>query len=75
MMPLRYCPKVDADWQRWNHGAVDQATLHRWNPDNEYIYVRGVMVYAFYFETENEAGQMIPLRWNCKYGWEEKGML
>ena len=70
MLPKSYCSKLGGDYQPWNAGDVAAADLHRWSPDNDRVYIRGVLVYGLYFETETG-----PKRWNCRIGWEEKGML
>lgn len=71
MLPKTYCSKEEGDWKPWVHGNVEPAVLSRWNPDQDHIFVRGVQVFGFYFETEDG----IRRRWTCKFGWETKGML
>lgn len=70
-LPRSYCSKPNSDYHQWNNGFVDDATLARWNPENDSIFIRGVMVYGFYFVDDRGIGK----KWNCKTGWEEKGML
>jgi hypothetical protein len=71
MMPKLYNSKPDTDMRPWNHGNVPDSDLTRWHPDNDTIYIRGVQVYRLVFEIRPG----ILRRWNCRMGWEEKGML
>lgn len=70
MVPLKFTQKLGGDYLRWNHGSVEPAILSRWSIDQDFVYIYGIVVYSLYFETDQG-----PRRWNCKFGWEEKGML
>jgi len=71
MIPTTYQSKPDRDWKRWVGGNVTPADLHRYRPDNEYLFINGIMVYALCFVTDQNPA----LIWNCKTGWQTKGML
>lgn len=71
MMPKTYTSREDGEYKRWNHGNVEKADLDRWSPDKDTVFINGVMVFGLYFETSPGVGR----KWNCKYGWSEKGML
>lgn len=70
MVPKTYCSTDGGHYKPWNNGNVDPAVLANWKVEQDSVYVRGVLVYAFCFETEHG-----PKIWTCKFGWLEKGML
>jgi hypothetical protein len=68
MIPSTYQSSADKGYQRWSAGNINMIELdRRKNPDNDHIYINGVLVYELVFE----GGK----KWNCKFGWLEKGML
>jgi len=76
MVPKYYSASEEGGFKPWPYGFVDSGTLSRYRPDQEYIYVNGVQVFSFSFpDGIGELGEQRFKVWNCKTGWQMKGML
>lgn len=71
MVPKTFSHKEEGDFKKWNFGNVGPDVLARWHPDYDCVYVQGVQVFAFCFVDEHNHTKI----WNCKTGWQTKGML
>jgi hypothetical protein len=70
MIPRLYCSTATGNYKPWVAGNVSHADLHRYKPENENIYINGVLVYALSFMMDD-----LVRVWNCQTGWQQKGML
>jgi len=74
MIPERYQNKDEGAWFQWTSGSVESMILNlKKNIDNENVYINGCLVFALSFEIEGDSKNK--KIWNCRTGWQRKGML